>query len=169
MTNDSRPWPDLAIELRFALADGVDLGGTIDESDVVARVGSQAIEYVVEVSDLDGHDQEAAYAVLCDLLATRLTEGADQVLGCLVFASEPDAEALVGALDGMVRDDGVITPVLPLSRSQAEVVAEPGVSIDDFVDNATALIDIAADHRPPTAAASATLLSELDELVDRER
>lgn len=166
MRNNSEAWPDLALELMVALADGTDVRGTIDAAEVVARVGSSQIDYIVDVSDLEGIEQADAYAVMCDLVATRLTT-VDQVLGCLVFRSEPDPAALLRGLDAMIRPDAVFTPVLPLSHLQADVLVASGASIDDFVDDATALIEIAADRRPPTAAVAATLLEELDELIDR--
>lgn len=160
-------WPDLGAELRRVLADGLDVSGTIDETEVLTHVGSASLEIVIEASDLEGNDQAVAYSVLCDLLATRLGEGCSQVVGCLLFATEPDAESLATGLEGMRRETGVFTPVLPLARSQAQDLADAGVSIDQLMDDASALVEIAADRHPITVSTAETLLAELDELVER--
>jgi len=82
---------------------------------------------------------------------------------------DPDPRALVTALAGMNRPNGAFTPVLPLSAEQAGALAGAGVSLFDLVDSASSLIAIAADHVHPTAQTAETLLSKLDELVERSR
>ena len=166
MTGDDS-WPDLGKELRRALADGLDVGGTIDETEVLTHVGSVSLEIVIEASDRQGAGQADAYVVLCDLLTTRLREGCAQVAGCLLFSTEPDAESLVAGLTGMRRDSDVFTPVLPLGRRQAEALTEANLAIDELLDDATSLIGIAADRHPITRASAETLLDELDELIAR--
>jgi hypothetical protein len=160
-------WPDIAKELRGVLADGLDVGGTIDETEVLTHVGSTSLEIVIEASDLQAGEQASAYTVLCDLLETRLREGCSQVVGCLLFASEPDAASLVTGLIGMQRDSGVFTPVLPLSRSQAESLAAARTDLDWLIDDAASLIGIGADRHPITTETAETLLGEIDELIDR--
>lgn len=160
-------WPNIGKEIRRVLADGLDVGGTIDETEVLTHVGSVSLEIVIEASDLDGAEQADAYTVLCDLLETRLREGCAQVIGCLLFATEPDPAALVTGLTGMQRDSGVFTPVLPLARSQAEALAASDMSLDGFIDDSSALIGIATDRHPITVVTAETLLDELDELVER--
>ena len=161
-------WPDIAKELRRVLADGLDVGGTIDETEVLTHVGSASLEIVIEASDLQADEQAGAYTVLCDLLETRLSEGCSQVVGCLLFASEPDPASLVTGLIGMQRDSGVFTPVLPLSRPQAESLAAARTDLDWLIDDAASLIGIAADRHPITTATAQTLLDEIDELIDRK-
>jgi len=160
-------WPDIAKELRRALADGLEVAGAVEETDVLTQIGATRFEAVIEASDLEGTDQATAYTVLCDLLATRMREGADQVLGCLLFSTEPDAVALVNGLIGMGPDTGAFTPVLPLGRTQADALAVAGVALDDLLDDATSLIGIAADRFPISTTTAETLLAELDELIDR--
>ena len=160
-------WPDIGEELRRGLSQGLEVAGTVNETDILAHVGATSVQIVIEASDLEGQDQASAYVVLCDLLNTRLREGAGQVLGCLLFSTDPDAEALVVGLVGMRRDTGVFTPVVPLGRAQAEALAEANVAIDQLIDDATALIGIAADRNPINPANAGTLLGELDELIDR--
>ena len=154
-------------EIRRVLADGLDVGGTIDEKEVLTHVGSVSLEIVIEASDLDGDEQAGAYTVLCDLLETRLREGRTQVVGCLLFATEPDPSSLVTGLIGMQRGSGVFTPVLPLGKSQAEALAAADMSLDGFIDDSAALIGVAADRHPITVATAETLLDELDELIER--
>ena len=134
---------------------------------MLTHVGSVSLEIVIEASDLEGEDQAEAYAVLCDLLATRLCEGCAQVVGCLLFSTEPDAESLVSGLAGMLRESGVFTPVVPLARSQAESIARAGIAFDELLDDAAALIGVAADRHPITSDTARTLLEELAELIDR--
>lgn len=160
-------WPDIGEELRRDLAEGLEVEGTVDKMDILTHVGATAVELVIEASDLEGGEQAGAYVILCDLLATRLHEGVDQVLGCLLFSTEPDAEALVVGLVGMRPETRVFTPVVPLGRAQAEALAGASIAIDDLVDDATSLIAIAADRHPITPATAETLLAELDELIDR--
>ena len=162
-------WPDLASQLKTSLSGGLDVAGTVEEVDILSHVGRVAVDIIIETTDLEGGEQEQAYAVLCDLLATRLAGEADQVLGCLVFATEPDPQALATALVGMSRGDvrDTFTPVIPLSRYQAEAMAEAGLSINSIIDAATDLIAVAADRDQPTAETAATLLAEIDELIDR--
>ena len=50
-------WPNMAAELRRVLADGLDVNGTIDETEILTHVGSASLEIVIEASDLDGDDQ----------------------------------------------------------------------------------------------------------------
>lgn len=144
------------------LDDGI--GGTIDEADLTEQIGALSVEHIIEASDLAGPDQSGAYLVLCDLLATRLSQGIDQVLGCLVFDTEPDAAALVPALMAMKRAEG-FTPVLPLSRVQASKLTNAS-DLETFTANATLLLDVAADHEQPSEATSSTLLTEVAELIE---
>ena len=46
-------------------------------------------------------------------------------------------------------------------------MAEAGLSINSIMDAATDLIAVAADRDQPTAETAATLLAEIDELIDR--
>ena len=161
------PSTDLKTALSNALEDlEGGLGGTVDEADLVTQVGATSDEHIIKVSDVHGPAQSETYDVLCDLLATRVAQGIDQVLGCVVFDSEPDATALVSALTSMQRS-GVFTPVLPLSRAQATDLATTTVDMDAFLATATSLIAVAADRQPPTESVAVTLLDELAELVDR--
>lgn len=160
-------WPDMAAELCRVLTDGLDVGGTIDETELIIHVGSASLEIVIEASDIEGNEQAVAYSVLCDLLATRLSDGCSQVVGWLLFATEPDAASLASGLVGMQRETGVFTPVLPLARSQAQDLADAGISIDQLIDDASALVEIAANQHPITVSTAETLLAELDELIDR--
>lgn len=166
MTPDE-DWSDMGRKLRGVLADGLEVGGTIEETDTLTHVGSSSLEIVIEVSDLERDEQAAAYRVLCDLLETRLRQGCTQVVGCLIFAGEADPDSLATGLVGMLRPSGAFTPVVPFSRSQAEVLAESDVAFDAVIDDVTALIGVAADRKPITADTAATLLDELDELIAR--
>ena len=154
-------------ELRRVLADGLDVGGTIEENEVLTHVGSSSLEIIIEASDLEGAEQAEAYAVLCDLLETRLLGGCAQVMGCLLFAGEPQPGALVSGLVGMRRASGTFTPVVPLARTQAEALAASKVTFDAVVDDVTALIEVAAARHPITTRTAETLLEELDELIER--
>lgn len=145
-----------------------DDGGTIDETEVLTHVGSASLEIVIEASDLQAGEQAGAYTVLCDLLETRLGEVCSQVVGCLLFAGEPDPASLVTGLIGMQRNSGVFTPVLPLSRSQAESLAAARTDLGRLIDDAAALIGIAADRYPIMTENAETLLDEIDELIDRK-
>ena len=75
-------WPDIAGRLRRDLADGLDVAGVVEETDVLTRIGATSFEVVIDSSDLEGTDQASAYVVVLDLLATRMRQGAEQVLGC---------------------------------------------------------------------------------------
>jgi hypothetical protein len=160
-------WPDIARRLRRDLADGLDVAGVVEGTDVLTRIGATSFEVVIDSSDLEGTDQATAYVVLLDLLATRTRQGAEQVLGCLLLSTTPDAEALVVGLVGMGPDTGVFAPIVPLSRTQAEALAAAGISLEEVIDDATSLIGIAADRTPITATIAETLLGELDELIYR--
>ena len=76
-----------------------------------------------------------------------------------MFSTEADPEGLVVGLDGMTRDDGVFTPVVPLGRTQAEALVGAGVAIDELIDDATSLIRISADRSPITRATAETFLN----------
>jgi hypothetical protein len=160
-------WLDLERELRDVLAEGVEIGGTIEEADIHGCVDGVAIELEIELSDLEADEQADAYLVLCDLLATRHDQGADQVLGCLVFVTEPDPQALVTGLGRMTHHPGVFTPIVPLSRSQATLLAAACTAGAAFLDDAASLIAVAAGHEPLTRAVAQTLLDELDDLINR--
>ena len=160
-------WLDLEKELRNVLAEGVDIGGTVEEADIHGCVAGAAVELEIELSDLEADDQARAYLVLCDLLATRHDQGADQILGCLVFVTEPDPQALVTGLRRMTPHTGAFTPILPLSRSQAALLAAACTAGAAFLDDAFSLIAIAADHKPLARAGAQTLLDELDDLINR--
>ena len=165
MTFDT-PWETVAKEICETLATGLDVAGTVESADIFTRVGATCLEIVIETSDVEGADQADVYRTLCDLLETRLNAGrADQVFGCLLLATEPDAEALGVGLTHMVRTDGVFVPVLPLGRDQAFAIADAATELADFADDATALIGLAADQ--PSLDRAETLLDELDELISR--
>jgi len=159
----------MATKLRTSLAGGLDVAGTIEQVDVLSCIGKVAFEVIIETSDEAGEGQAESYAVLCDLLATRMRQGADQVLGCLVFKTAPEPGSLATALDGMIRIDGneIFTPVLALSAVQAKAMAEGGMTLEPLVDSAADLIRKAADGRPATIDTAETLLAELDELISR--
>ena len=154
-------------ELRRVLADGLDVGGTIEQNEVLTHVGSSSLEIIIGASDLEGAEQAQAYAAMCDLLEARLLEGCAQVMGCLLFAGDPQPGALVSGLVGMQRDSGTFTPVVPLARTQAEALAASKVTFDGVVDDVTALIEVAAARHPTTTRTAETLLEELDELIER--
>jgi hypothetical protein len=160
-------WPDIAGRLRRDLADGLDVAGVVEETDVLTRIGAISFEVVIDSSDLEGTDQASAYVVVLDLLATRMRQGAEQVLGCLLFSTTPDAEALVVGLVGMGSDTGVFAPIVPLGRVQAEALAAAGIALEELIDDATSLIGIAADRTPINATIAENLLAELDELIYR--
>ncbi len=162
-------WPDITALLKASLSDGLQSAGTVEQVDVLAHVGNVGVRIIIESTDLEADAQEEAYSVLCDLLATRLEHGADQVLGCLLFATEPNAQSLSRALVGMHRGDlnEVFTPVIALSRTQAEAMAQAKVSIDTVVEAAIDLIAAATLRVSPSKEIAATLLSEIDELIYR--
>ena len=47
-------WPEMAAELCRVLTDGLDVGGTIDETELIIHVGSASLEIVIEASDIEG-------------------------------------------------------------------------------------------------------------------
>ena len=100
-------------------------------------------------------------------MSTRLREGKDQVLGCLIVDGEPEAGAYATGLHGMMRDGGDFTPVIPIARNRALELVDADASLFELVDKATALIQIAADRDPITEDVASTALSEIDELVER--
>ena len=163
----SYDWVDLEAELRGVLAEGIDIRGTIEEADIHGELGDTTIELVIELSDVEGDDQSDAYLVLCDLLTTRSGQGADQVLGCLVFVTDPDAGALAVGLDRMTRDTGVFTPIVPLGRSQAALLAVSCITGAEFLEQASERIAAAAEPNPATRAAAQALLDDLAELINR--
>ena len=160
-------WPDIAVRLRRDLADGLDVAGVVEETDVLTRIGATSFEVVIDSSDLEGASQATAYVVLLDLLATRMRQGAEQVLGCLLFSTAPDAEALVVGLVGMGPDTGAFAPIVPLGRAQAEALAAAGIALEELIDDATSLIGVAADRNPINTSIAENLLGELDELIFR--
>ncbi|MGI9599480.1 MAG: hypothetical protein ACR2QK_25170 [Acidimicrobiales bacterium] len=168
MSPQTSPWETAAKEICASLADGLDVAGTVESADIFTRVGATCLEVIIDASDSEGADQADAYRILCDLLETRLRAGpADEVFGCILFATQPSAEALAVGLTHMIRDDGQFMPVLPLGRDQAFAMASASAQMTDLADDATALIETVA-HRPPhTVAGAETLLSELDELIER--
>ena len=101
------------------------------------RIGKTCLEVVVEASDLTGVDQDDAYRVLCDLLETRLEGDADQVVGFLIFETDPDPEALVTGLSHMERANGAFVPVLALGQDQSRRMADASARFVDLVDDAT--------------------------------
>jgi len=167
MSSDDVGWVDLERELRNVLVDGVDIGGTIEEADVRAVIDGQSLGLTIELSDLQGPDQADAYLVLCDLLFTRQRQGVDEAIGCLVFAGEPDPEALVMGLGGMTRPTGRPVPVIPLSRAQAGLLAVACRAGPAFVADASQLVNTAARTSGLTQNTAESLLADIDELVRR--
>ncbi len=153
-------------QLRDALTDG-DVDGAVLEAETVTSIGSVTIDTLIEAASGDPDTQLLGYRALCDLLTTRLAEGADQVIGCLLIDGDPDPSAYASGLDGMTRADGSFTPVLPLSAEQAKSLVGASVKMSDIVDSATALIEIAASKTPLTKAIADTVLYEIDELIAR--
>lgn len=160
-------WDETVDQLRNGLVTGVDPNGVALEAETATRVGAVDLVTVVEVASGDADTQAIGYSALCDLLATRLEQGADQVLGCLIVNGDPDPDALAVGLDGMLRTNGTFTPVLPLSVVQASDLVASGVVLLDVVDPATALLEIAASRSPLTKHVAMTALEEIDELVAR--
>ncbi|MGI9595653.1 MAG: hypothetical protein ACR2QK_05815 [Acidimicrobiales bacterium] len=168
MSPQTSPWETAAKEICASLADGLDVAGTVESADIFTRVGATCLEVIIDASDSEGPDQADAYRILCDILETRLRAGpADEIFGCILFATEPTAEALAVGLTHMIRDDGQFVPVLPLGRDQAFALASASAQMADFADDASALIETTAHRVPPTVGGAETLLSELDELVER--
>lgn len=162
-----RQWDKTIEELRSGLVAETDPGGVALEAESTNRVGAVVLDTLIEAASGDAKTQVVGYRTLCDLLATRLEQGADQVLGCLVIDGDPDPGALASGLDGMLRTNGTFTPVLPLSARQAHDLVDAGVSLFDVVDPATALIEVAASRTPPTLDVATTALAAIDELVLR--
>ena len=158
----------MADELSAALAEGIDERSVSLESEEVNNVGASRLDTIVEATGASTEDQLSGYAVTCDLLATRLKQGADQVFGCLLIAGDADPGALASALEGMTRPDGTFTPVLPLTADQVTIVKDAD-DLFEFVDAATALIEVAASRTPATQAVAETALGEIDELVARHQ
>ncbi|MGI9596961.1 MAG: hypothetical protein ACR2QK_12420 [Acidimicrobiales bacterium] len=168
MSATASPWETAAKEICASLADGLDVAGTVESADIFSRVGSTCLEVVIDASDSEGADQAEAYRVLCDLLETRLRHGpADEVFGCILFATEPSVDALAVGLAHMIRDDNQFVPVLPLGRDRAHAIAGASAQMADFADDAGALIETVARRLPQTVGGAETLLSQLDELIDR--
>lgn len=168
MTNADTPWPIAAKEMCASLADGLDVAGTVETADIFTRIGATCLEVVIEASDNEGEEQADSYRVLCDLLDTRLSTGpADEIFGCLLFATEPDPEALIVGLTHMTRPGGMFVPVLPLSRDQVYAIAGSPASLADFTDDVTALIQATVAGDPPGLVRAQTLLEEFDELIAR--
>ena len=168
MSQQASPWETAAKEICASLADGLDVAGTVESADIFTRIGATCLEVVIDASDLEGHEQADAYETLCDLLETRLKTGpADEAFGCILFATEPTAEALRVGLTHMVRADGQFVPVLPLGRDQAFAMASASTLMADFADAATALIGTVANHPPHTTGGAEKLLADIDELIER--
>ena len=160
------PWEDLARQLRLALDDELPVEAVLEAEEAI-DVGATSFDVVIESSGAALDDQVENYGSLYDLLSTRLQQGKDQVLGCLIIDGEPEASAFARGLDGMARDSGDFTPVIPLARQRAQSLVAADGSLFELVDKATALIGIAADRNPITEDVAATALSEIDELVER--
>jgi len=168
MSPQSSPWETTAKEICASLADGLDVAGTVESADIFTRIGATCLEVIIDATDSEGRDQAHAYRILCDLLETRLRAGpADEIFGCILFATEPTAEGLAVGLTHMIRDDGQFVPVLPLGRDQAFALANASAQMADVADDASALIATVAHRRPPTVDGARTLLGELDELIER--
>ena len=162
----TEPWAELSQQLAASLSDRP-VDGSVVEAEVDSQVGATEFDIIVESSGGEPDAQVIAFSALCDLLNTRLNEGAGQVLGCVLVDGPVDAAAFATGLTGMTRPSGVFTPVLPLERDQAQALVDAGVSLFDVVDNATALVEVAASRSPVTTEVAQTALSEIDELVAR--
>ena len=160
-------WEETFDQLRNGLVPGVDPDGVALQAETATRVGAVDLVTLVEAVSGDADTQVTGYIALCDLLATRLEQGAGQVLGCLIINGDPDPDALAVGLDGMLRANGTFTPVLPLSVIQASDLVASGTVLLDVVDPATALLEIAASRSPRTKTVAMTALEEIDELVAR--
>ena len=168
MSEPSNPWATAAKEICATLADGLDIAGTVESADIFTRVGATCLEVIIDATDTEGNDQGNAYEVLCDLLETRLRSGpADEIFACLLFATEPSAEALATGLGHMIRADGQFVPVLPLGRDQAYAIAGAAARLADFTDDASTLIATVAHHGSQTTSDAETLLADIDELINR--
>ena len=159
-------WDDFVSRVSETLTDHPSIGPT-REGEVDLQVGNIEFDVLLESTGPDLESQRLGYSALCDLLAERLKQGAGQVMGTLLINGDPDPEAFVTGLTGMKRSDGTFTPVLPVSRKQAELLHASESTLYEFMDPATAIIDIAASREPITKAVAETALDELDELVSR--
>ena len=160
-------WDNTFDELREALVSGMNPQGVELEAEQTTSFGATSLVTIVEASSGDTETQVQAYADICARLNTKLTEGANQVLGCIVIDGTPDPEAMLTGLDEMLRADGTFTPVLPLSADQAQAMVSSGIALFDVVDPATALLEVAASRSPITTEVATTALDEIDEVVAR--
>lgn len=158
----------MAREICATLGEGLDVVGVVESADVYIRVGESCLEVVVDASDLDGSGQEDAYRVLCDLLETRLAGIADEVIGILLFATEPSPEAFVVGMEHMHRTQGTFVPVLPLGQVRAKDLADASSRFLDIVDHASALLRAAGNKRPQTVDGAHSFLTAFDDLIERE-
>ncbi len=161
-------WDLVASNILSSLADTMDVGGTIEELDVYVPVGRTGFEVVVDATDATGEEQAQAMAVLCDLLDHRHRSSNAQVVGVLLLPSDPEPSAVAAALVGMRRSDGTFTPVVPLAADQAQAIARNGPDLYDLLQDAIALVAVAAD-RPgeDRANAAGQLIEELATLIER--
>jgi len=160
-------WDKTVDALRAALVSGSVSGGVELEAETETDFGKASLVTIVEAAGEDAETQTSAYADLCGLINKRLSQGASQVLGCLVINGDPDPDALVTGLNNMLRSDGTFTPVLPLSVEQARSLVDSGIALLDVVDPATALIEVAASRSPLSRDIAMTALEEIDELIVR--
>lgn len=159
-------WEYLAQQMKVSLTEPPN-DGPVLEAEVDVDVGASSLDIIVESVSGGSDEQVGAYGTLCDLLSTRLAQGSDQVLGCLLTEEPADAEAFAGALVAMERPNGVFTPVLPLDATQASDLIKANVLLLDLLDSATSLIEVAASRKPITRDVAETALSEIDELIAR--
>lgn len=160
-------WDNTFDELREALVSGMNPKGVELEAEQTTNFGAASLVTVIEASSGDAETQVQAYRDICARLNAKLTEGANQVLGCIVIDGTPDPEAMLTGLDEMLRADGTFTPVLPLSADQAQAMVSSGIALFDVVDPATALLEVAASRSPITHEVAMTALEEIDEVVAR--
>ena len=161
-------WDRISSGILASLADTMDAGGTIEELDVYVPVGRSGFEVVVDATDATGDEQARAFTVLCDLLDHRHRSSDAEVIGLLLLPSDPEPRAVAAALVGMRRPDGTFTPVVPLAPDQARAIAKNVPDLYDLLQDAIALVAVAAD-RPPEdyANAAGELIEELATLIDR--
>jgi hypothetical protein len=100
-------------------------------------------------------------------LFTRQRQGVDEAIGCLVFAGEPDPEALVAGLGGMTRLSKPMVSVIPLSRAQAGLLAVACKAGPAFVNDVSQLVSSAAGTTELTPDVAESLLADIDKLVKR--
>lgn len=161
------PWEELVRQLRDAVNDEPSGHDVVIEAESQSDVGATSFDVVVESTGPSAEDQEAGYASLCDILATRRKQGVDQVMGCLLVDGEPDTAAFASGLSGMLTGS-TFTPVIPLSRDRASSLLGVETTLAELVDSSTALIEVAASRDPITSEVAATALAEIDELIERE-